>query len=248
MTVRQVFYQAESKKLVPKEDSGYRTIQRNILLMRREKIIPYWKVADSSRYVIKPESFRGARDALNKWVKFYKQDVWADKDVHVEIWLEKRSLAGIFNDITSEYDVPLYPSAGFSSDTFIYESVEHISELNKPAYIHFFSDYDLSGMRIFKAVERRIRRMNEDKIDITFERVGLNPWQIELYNLPLRPSKDNTTEFKEGSCELDALHPDDLAALVESCITRHITDEEINKIKMEEEVHLETLRKFRLTI
>lgn len=248
MTVRQVYYQAVHRGIFGKAESNSRRLQRQVLLMRRDGTLPYSYITDNSRLHMKGDSYKSAQDAVSRWIRYYKQDIWADNDVHVEIWLEKRALAGVISDITYEYDVPLYVSSGFSSDSFIYDSVELIKALNKPAYVYYFSDYDKAGLDIAKSAEKRFREFAGGDLDINFIRAGLTKEQVEFYNLSSRPSKDNTEQFKAGSTELDALHPDDLVALVENCITQHITVAEFEKIKQEEAIHLETLNKLRLKL
>ena len=52
VTVRGVFYLASSAGLVPKDDTkGYRPVQRELLKMRREGIIPWGYITDGSRTV-----------------------------------------------------------------------------------------------------------------------------------------------------------------------------------------------------
>lgn len=50
VTVRGVFYLAETAGLVPKDDTtGYRPVQRELLKMRREGLIPWGSITDGSR-------------------------------------------------------------------------------------------------------------------------------------------------------------------------------------------------------
>jgi hypothetical protein len=241
MTVRQVFYQAVSKGFVPKdEQKGYNVIQRNLLEMRRYGLIPYSFVADVSRRWMKPTTYNGLESALEHWMNYYRQDVWAKQSVNVEIWLEKEALSGIFQEITRKYDVPLFLARGFSSESFLYEAAEMIKESGKPTYVYFFSDYDPSGLALCAQVEKTLPRFGAE---IIFRRSALNQSQIEKYNLPTRPTKKTTHSkgFEGNSVEIDALHPDTLHELIESCILNHISEKDLRNIKMEEAVHRETL-------
>ncbi len=244
MTVRQVFYQAVNRYLVPKDEKGYNVIQRNLLEMRRHGHLPYSFVADVSRRFMKADSYTGARDAFNQWIRYYKQDVWANQDAHVEIWLEKEALGGIFLEVTREFDVPLFMARGFSSESFLYEASEMIKEINKPTYVYFFSDYDPSGLALCKQVEQKLPKFG---VDINFTRVALNQEQIEYYNLPTRPTKktSHSKGFDDNSVELDALHPDILHQLIKDCVMQHISQSDLENIRMEEEVHKGTLLEMR---
>ena len=245
MTVRQVFYQAVSKGIVPKEEAkGYNLIQRNLLEMRRCGHLPYYFISDISRRRMKPDTYLGLNDALENWMQFYRQDVWANQRDYVEIWLEKDALGGIFHEVTHKYDVPLYIARGFSSESFLFEAAENIKEIGKPTHIYFFSDYDPSGIALCKQVERMLPRFGAD---IIFKRAALSPAQIEHFALPTRPTKKNTHSrgFRGESVELDALHPDILHSLIEDCIHNHITEADFKNIEMEEAVQKATLAKMK---
>src|SRR5205823_2384854 len=51
ITVRGLFYQAEVRELVPKDDKGYDVVQRRCLLLRRADVIPYHWITDNTRWV-----------------------------------------------------------------------------------------------------------------------------------------------------------------------------------------------------
>ena len=240
MTVRQVFYQAVSKGLIPKDDSGYRRVQSQLLLMRREGVLPYSFIADNSRRWMKPETHNDLEDALQDQLRTFRVDMWKNLNEHIEIWLEKDALSGIFYEVTSTYDVPLFVARGFSSESFIYRAAEHIKEIGKPTTIYFFSDYDPSGIQLAETVEKLLPRFD---VDMTFIRSGLNREQIDHFDLPTRPTKKSThkKDFNDESTDLDALHPDDLIQLITDVIEKHIPEDELRKIQIEEDVHRATL-------
>src|SRR5690606_20172078 len=93
---------------VEKDESGYGRVQRQMLAMRREGIIPYGWVADNTRWRIKPDTETSLGAFLRRSARFYRQDLWIRSDTYVEIWCEKDSIAGVIHAITDEYDVPLY--------------------------------------------------------------------------------------------------------------------------------------------
>ena len=50
VTVRGAFYLATSRSVIPKtENEGYRPVQRELLKMRREGVIPWGSITDGSR-------------------------------------------------------------------------------------------------------------------------------------------------------------------------------------------------------
>jgi len=240
MTVRQVYYQLVVKNAVEKTEAGYNQVQRQLLLMRREGIIPYFLISDSSRRKYQIQSHNGLEDAATDMIHHYRLNVWKDLDVYVEIWLEKEALSGIFTDVTYEFDVPLCVTKGFASDSFIFRSANYIKHVGKETFIYIFSDHDPSGLLLADTIGEKL---NSFGVDPHCERIGLTKKQIDELNLPTRPTKKSThlKGFTGESTELDAMHPSLLKELIEDCIYRHINQHEIDNIKMEEVVHKETL-------
>jgi hypothetical protein len=89
MTVRQVFYQATVRGLVEKAESGYAKVQNDLTLMRRSGELPYYYLADNTRWQRKPRTFGSVKEALEDTARFYRKALWNDADSYVEIWLEK---------------------------------------------------------------------------------------------------------------------------------------------------------------
>ena len=74
--------------------------------------------------------------------------------------------------------------------------------------------------------------------DITFERLAVNREQIREWNLPSRPTKTTDSRakgFGKISVELDAIRPQDLRALVEAAIQRHLPPEQFKVLKVAEQ-------------
>jgi hypothetical protein len=56
MTVRQVFYALEVRRIVEKTEGGYRQVQAQVLRMRREGLLPWAFITDGTRWQRKPDS------------------------------------------------------------------------------------------------------------------------------------------------------------------------------------------------
>jgi hypothetical protein len=113
---------------------------------------------------------------------------------------------------------------GYPSISFLYSAAEAIMEVDKPAFIYYFGDYDPSGCDISRTVESGLRELAPDA-EIHFERVAVTPEQIARWNLPTRPTKTTDTRSKRfhgESVELDAVEPGTLRDLVRRCIVQHI--------------------------
>lgn len=255
VTVRQVFYQLTVAGAVPKtEAQGYRPVQRQLVEMRRGRLIPYDWIADHTRWMRKPITYAGLSDFFDRSARFFRQDLWIDSHAYLEIWIEKDALAGTVLPVTTDYDVPLMVARGFASESFLYSTAESIVVADKPAYVYHLGDFDPSGWAASADIESRLTdmvdRLDGDPEHVTFARLAVHPEQIREWNLPSRPTKESDTrcrrfyaEHGEGveSVELDAVHPDRLRALVREAIEQHVDPYRLAQLRAEEAAARETL-------
>ena len=205
--------------------------------MRRAGELPYNWLADNTRWQRKPRTFNSVEDALRDTAAFYRKNLWADADCYVEIWLEKDALAGVVFPVTALYDVPLMVARGYASLSFLYSAAEAINELVVPAYIYHFGDFDPSGVNAGEKIEETLRELAPDA-EIYFERIAVTPEQIAEWDLPTRPTKTSDTRskgFGNISVELDAIEPNQLRAIVQAAIERHLQQEQFEILKVAEE-------------
>ena len=245
-TVRQTFYQVTVRGYLPKVEKSYRVVQRLLLALRRDGRISYDDIVDNTRWQRKPDTYTSIREFLREQQDFYRRDLWASQDAYVEIWLEKDALAGCLTPVTYQFDVPLMVAKGFSSASFLNAAARAIEARGKPAYVYALTDHDPSGVHISRSIEAGIRKHAPDA-DVTFERIALTPEQVERFGLPTRPTKKSDTrsrKFRGESTDLDALPPDELRRLVQSCIERHIDTVELERVRMAEQSERETLQAF----
>jgi hypothetical protein len=245
MTVRQVFYQATVRGIVEKIEAGYNKVQTDLVLMRRSGDLPYEWLADNTRWQRKPKTYSSVVEALEATARLYRKALWTDADCYVEVWLEKDALAGVVYPITSVYDVPLMVARGYASLSFLHNAAEAIGALDVPAHIYHLGDFDPSGVNAGEKIEATLRELAPDA-EIYFERIAVEPWQIEQWNLPTRPTKASDTRserFGSISVELDAIEPDRLRNIVTEAVERHLPVHQFAVLKTAEESEREILRK-----
>jgi hypothetical protein len=247
MTVRQVFYQATVRGLIPKTENGYQMVATDLANMRKEGELPYGWIADNTRWMRKPKTFDSMKDALEHTAKFFRRSLWTDAECYVEIWLEKDALSGVVMPVTAEYDVPLMVARGYASLSFLNAAAEAMAEEDRPCYIYQLGDHDPSGVDAARHIEERLREMAPDA-EIHFERIAVTPEQIKEWDLPSRPTKasDPRTKNWEGgdSVELDAIAPDDLRQIVRDAIEQHIDQYQLDFLKAQEAREKEMLTMF----
>lgn len=81
-------------------------------------------------------------------------------------------------------------------------------------------------------------------VEIYFERVAVTPSQIEQWDLPTKPPKKTDSRsraFEGGTVEIEALHPEDLRALVRKCIERHVDHHQLEVLEAAEQSERELL-------
>jgi hypothetical protein len=229
MTVRQVFYQLVSRGIVSKsENGGYRPIQTQVLRMRREGLLPWGFIADSTRWRRKPGSWDSVNDVLLSVQRSYRRNLWRSQWLRIEVWLEKDALAGVVMGATEAWDVSLMVSRGTSSATFLHsacEAAEQAAANGVSTLILALYDYDAAGARAARMIENGFRDYFKADGVVEFVRLAVTEEQIQEWTLPTRPAKTTDPEahkFGGGAVELDAIPPDKLVQLVEDAITDRI--------------------------
>jgi hypothetical protein len=244
MTVRQVSYRMVSMGQIEKTEAEYKgTVCRLLADMRRDGQIPYYWIADNTRWQRRPRTFSSLVQALEHTSATYRRSIWDDQTAYVAIWLEKDALSGVLLDVTMRWDVPLMVTRGFSSLSFLYGAAETIAQAGKPAYLYYFGDRDPSGVAIDRKVEQELRAL-APTAEIHFERVAVTPEQVVTLGLPTRPTKTSDSRsrtFEGDSVELDAIDPDTLRQMVEDCIVRHVDQEARRRVALVERTERMTL-------
>ena len=222
MTVRQVFYALTVRGVVAKTEAGYRQVQRQVLLMRREGLLPWEFISDGTRWVHKPETWNTVDDALQETARTYRRNLWLSQNVRLEFWLEKDALASIVSEITFKWDVRLMVSRGQSSDTYCYHAAQEArrawDEAGVETFVYTLYDADKSGRVAGQVIAEKLRDYS-DYAPITVIPLAVTDEQIVDWNLPTRPAKE---KGEPDAVELDAIPPDKLKMLVEDAIVGHI--------------------------
>lgn len=245
MTVRQLYYQMEMRGYVRKDDADYDRVQRACLQMRRQGVLSYDKIVDSSRERRTISQFSGLRQALEEFQQTYRRNYWLDQPVHVEVWCEKDALTSIMNPTCQAYGVAFQALRGFDSESFAYESAKDIIATGKPAHIYYLGDHDPSGWWIKRNLEPQLRSFGADA---RVTQVGVSAEQVAAWGLPTRHAKrtDSRCEgfiehFGSDSCtEVDAIAPNVLQQLIRECIEEHIEDDAWDRAQAIEEMERET--------
>lgn len=249
ITVRQLFYQASSvHALVPKNENGYKLVCRRSAALRRGHLLPFQRFSDSTRWMRKPESWDSAEAMLDTIADTFRLNLWKGHDRRCEIWCEKDALAGVIAPITERYDVPLMVSRGMSSITFLHQAaqeIRHASRIGIDTTIFLAYDFDASGQIAAREIRQGLKEMSG--VDIEVETLAVTAAQVSEMNLPTRDPKP--ADFQKGwdydfCCELDAINPDQLQAMVTEAIESVADLQLMEDLRLEERLAKEGLKNF----
>ena len=242
-SVRHVFYCMTNPTLqepVEKSEKGYKTIQGLLVKMRREGLVPYGWITDSTRRGFFTTTYNHPADAVAHVARLYRRSYWASASAYVEVWCESRSIAGIIQEECERYAVPLYPAGGFTSLSLAWQAAENIrtSAGDRPVHVLYLGDFDPAGVLIDKTIEAELRK-HLPEIGITFHRIGITREQIALMGLPTKPPKRGDKRGgwsdDQGTVEAEAMPAAKLRALLCDAIEDFIDPHELAVIETAEE-------------
>ena len=242
-SVRHVFYRLCSTGHVPKDEKGYRTVQRKLIDLREADIVPWDWVSDGTRWRHQEQSFDSMADAVRFTADTYRRDAWRRTPTYVEVWCESDSIAGVLTSETDRYNVPLMVSRGFSSRSYLHRAAKEIEAEGRKAHLYYIGDWDPSGKMIPEKIMEQLTRHAPDA-EIHFERLLVNPDQIEEWELPTKPAKRSTHSkgFVGGTVEAEAVPAQVTRRILREAIEQHLDMREIAVMRVAEESERGILR------
>ncbi|MFL6385164.1 MAG: hypothetical protein ACJ712_09370 [Nitrososphaeraceae archaeon] len=194
LTLRGLFYILVSKNILGNLHNRYRGLSRKLVEARKRGEIDPYCIVDESRNIIdindsyySPEQLIDAHlDVLEFLPKDYKTRYipkWYGQPHYVEVWVEKKAMAGVLKSILAGYDVRIVPTGGWASFTYERNNLMRLQNKKikegKKVHILYLGDYDPSGLRMD---EKMIDRYgNEYGIDL--KRIAITREQIQKFGL-----------------------------------------------------------------
>jgi hypothetical protein len=224
-SIRGAFYGMSTRQKVPKTEAGYLKVQHQLFKLRRFGIMPYEWITDGTRWPRIPRAYDSPQEALAETAEYFRRKMWTPQSDYLEIWCEKNALNGIIYPVTAPYVVPLMPSGGFSSETFLHDSAEEIRkkvDQGKNCHVYVLTDLDKAGDDMLKQIQEGFEWFG---VQVEIHRLALTTAQVDQYGIQAaaRKSKDEGFIGYHGQAvELDALPPDQLRALIRGTIESHI--------------------------
>lgn len=230
LTLRQLYYQFVARGFIPNTEQSYKRMGNIISDARRAGRIDWLAIEDRTRFLRQLSSWKTPQDILRSAEASYHNDLWANQDWRVEVWVEKDALVGVLEDVCNELDVPYFACRGYVSDSEMWQgalrAVNHIKHGQSVIILHL-GDHDPSGIDMTRDITDRLQLFahNPGSPDLAVERIALTMDQIEELSPPPNPAKISDSRYtgyvkKYGteSWELDALEPQYIVNLIQENI------------------------------
>jgi hypothetical protein len=212
-TVRQIYYLGIGRHWDKDRDGSrkvYNTTCRLTGEMREDEVIPWGWIADNTRWFRKRTMFNSPEHILRSVASNYRRDLWSRQPIHVEVWCESDSIAGVLDDITFPEGLALFPCRGQSSKTFIYEAAQSYRGLSKPVVILYCGDWDPSGLGIPFSLEDRMTRYGADDVSIELRRIAVTAEDVASGDYITHSVNTNDPNYRRFAnlCRLNDLAPE----------------------------------------
>lgn len=226
LTLRQLYYQFVSRDLLPNKTEAYKRLGSVINDARLAGLIDWELMEDRTRSLKSQPSWEDPAAIIDACAGQFRIDKWADQKYRPEVWIEKDALAGVFERVCQELQVPYFSCRGYTSQSEMWVAGQRLQkwiERKQTPIIFHFGDHDPSGIDMTRdIVDRLALFMGGVKLD----RLALNMDQVEEHKPPPNPAKITDSRaagyisrFGDESWELDALPPEVLAGLVRDQVT-----------------------------
>lgn len=207
-------------------------------------LIDWNSITDRTRNLKALAHWRSPEEILDAVAAQYRIDKWQEQRHRIEVWIEKDALAGVFQRICQQLDVPYFSCRGYTSQSEMHSAAKRLEFYRQngqePVILHF-GDHDPSGIDMSRDIFDRLDLFSEVPVQVI--RLALNMDQVEQYNPPPNPAKITDSrasgyisKFGGESWELDALNPRVLSALVRENVEK-FRDDQIWSASTEKENH-----------
>jgi len=260
VTLRQIHYQLVARELIENTPSQYTMLSQLLKYGRIDGFIPWEAIEDRMRQAFLNQGWADKneflKDERDRFLTGYRRHLQQDQENYVEVWLEKYALAGIFERVVNPLCIPLCPTRGFSSVSFLRKLRNRVltSQKNGQRYVMlYFGDFDPSGDAMLPSMKRTLE-VDFKLQNMGFKHVALKEEHIEQYDLPVKMGAAKVTDpryrkfvakYGPRAVELDALSPKILRELIDRAIGKYVDLFKIDQHLKEEEKERPVLDDFR---
>lgn len=249
LTLRQLYYQFVSRDYLPNTVQSYKNLGGIINDARLAGMIDWHAITDRTRNLASLLHFDDAAHRIKHATDAFRIDKWKTQTQYIEAWIEKEALAGVFEVVCQELDIPFFACRGYTSQSEMWSAAMRLRRKardGKDCLILHFGDHDPSGIDMTRDITDRLDMFGAN---VCVERIALNMPQIEEYNPPPNPAKETDSRFEvymanygDESWELDALEPQVLSDLVRDKVSERLDQDAWDAALQEEREQHDLLR------
>jgi len=258
LTLRALHYQLVGRGMT-NDVQHYKRVVNSMIDARWDDQIEFDTFSDLDRAMVGKTDFEvtninegieKGKDTINFWMHYYRKNRWENQPYYPEIFIEKKALQGVFQELCGQYDIALGACKGYPSLTFLHEASLRFKEAviqDKTPIIIYFGDYDPSGEDIPRSIQQNIERFG---VTVEVKRVALMKHQVIEWDLPPAPAKKTDSRTAKwdglGQVELDAVRPERLMRLLEDAILEIFDSQLYDELQeMEETERIEYRRELK---
>lgn len=239
MTVRQLYYFFVKQNLIPNKEESYKMVINLVRDARRAGLLDWNHIVDRTRGAKGPQHWTSVGAFMNAAAGSYDVNWWKNQKNHVEVWVEKDALIGIFAKACQPWKCPILSCRGYVSDSEVWKSSQRLMRLaqtKKRVVVLQLTDHDPSGIDMHRDIKERIEMFSDGCSKIEVRRIALTMAQIEEVQAPPNPAKKKDSRYKayfdqygDESWELDALEPSYIADLIAAHFKKLVDKKEWEK-------------------
>jgi hypothetical protein len=153
------------------------------------------------------------------------------------------------------------------AETFCFEAIESQADDDRPYIVYYLGDFDRSGRDAAASLKEKLERFADERgVDVNFIDLAISEDHIGEYDAndgtvwveidigevnfgnwlptrePKRKSRADQLWAHRFACELDAIEPDDLRALVRGAIEQHPPPDQLEILKVAEASEREQIK------
>jgi hypothetical protein len=239
---------------------SYRDLTDLLTRARIDGIIPFDAIADETRpvttWAVYREPAAYVRKQMKSLLRTYWRDLMQSQPNHIEVVVEKNSVAPICRQVCEDYCIPMTSGRGYCSLPPRHEMVGRYRKSGKEQLVLLLvSDFDPDGEEIAHSFARSLRddfgieRIHPMKVALTAE-------QVQVFKLPpgmeAKRGSANHAKFvsRHGGqvWEVEALPPSELQRVLRAAIDSVIDVEAFQHERTNEQTDAHFLAGLRSTV
>ena len=189
LTLRQLYYQFVARDLITNTQESYNRIGAVVNNGRLAGLIDWEAIEDRTRNLEYLATWSSPNSIVRSCARDFRTDKWARQPVRIEVWIEKEALAGVFERVCEDLEVPFFCCRGYTSQSEMWNASQRLidySENDQEIHLLHFGDHDPSGIDMTRDILDRLELFD---CPLTVKRLALNMDQVDEHGPPPNPAK-----------------------------------------------------------